>query len=91
MNACAKIQVIGEVQGVGFRYFAKREATRLGLSGYVRNLRDGSVESEVEGGKNEVEAYLQSLSKGPAFSDVRNVEVAWQPFQGKYHDFCVTY
>jgi len=87
MQVCATIKIIGEVQGVGFRYFAQREAKRMGLKGYVRNLPDGSVESEVEGTKADVDRYVVSLERGPVFSSVDEVQVEWKSFAGKYQDF----
>jgi len=44
-----KAEIVGDVQGVGFRYFAQSQARRLGLDGYVRNRYDGAVEVEAEG------------------------------------------
>ncbi len=90
MQVSASVKVIGEVQGVGYRYFALMEARRLGLKGYVRNLRDGSVESEVEGAKSEIERYLASLERGPAFAKVSDVLVEWKPYEAKYQDFRIT-
>ncbi len=63
----------------------------MGLKGYVRNLRDGSVESEAEGAKTEIERYLDALERGPAFSRVEEVQVEWKPFEGKHQDFRITY
>lgn len=52
----------GYVQGVGFRYTARMLASRLPVSGWVRNLSDGTVELEVQGEKDEVESYLRQLA-----------------------------
>lgn len=67
--------VEGEVQGVGFRYFARREAQRLGVAGWVRNRRDGAVEGEAAGPDDAVEAFLSRLRRGPAMANVTNVDV----------------
>jgi acylphosphatase len=66
--------VRGRVQGVGFRYFAQQEAVRLGLSGWVRNLDDGSVETHAQGPAAAMQEFAGALHRGPPFSDVRGVE-----------------
>ena len=66
--------VSGVVQGVGFRFFARRVAQRLGLSGWVRNLADGRVETEVEGSPDMLDTYVRELSRGPAGAMVTGVE-----------------
>lgn len=55
----------GRVQGVGFRFFAQRTASRLGLSGWVRNLPDGGVEAEAQGDPDSVSAFESALRQGP--------------------------
>jgi len=62
--------VKGKVQGVGFRYFVAREAKRLGVSGWVRNLPDGRVETRAEGDEQTLAAFESSLNKGPSWSRV---------------------
>ena len=59
------VRVKGVVQGVGFRYFAYREAKNNDLVGYVRNLPDGTVETEVEGKRGNVESYLDAIQRRP--------------------------
>jgi len=67
--------VSGRVQGVGFRYFVAGEARRLGLAGFVRNLRDGRVEAVFAGDAAQVEALLDACRRGPPGSRVDGVEV----------------
>ena len=67
--------VSGRVQGVGFRYFVEREAHRIGLRGWVRNLDDGTVEVRVEGIAAQVTELEGLLWIGPRFSEVRSIEV----------------
>ncbi len=62
--------VTGRVQGVGFRFFASAEAERLGLSGYVRNLRDGRVEAYAIGTPEQLAQFRARLEKGPRLSHV---------------------
>jgi acylphosphatase len=57
--------VSGNVQGVGFRFFASRAAREFGVTGWVRNLPDGSVETFAEGEEDAVARYLERLRQGP--------------------------
>ena len=88
---CAHIKVTGMVQGVGYRYFALRQADMFGLNGYVKNKMDGSVEVEVEGEKDIIEQYKSILTEGPAYSNVEQVEIVYGPYTGKYSKFSVEY
>jgi acylphosphatase len=65
--------VEGRVQGVGYRYFVLRQAGQLGVSGFVRNRPDGSVEVVAEGGEDTLAALESRLREGPAFSEVSGV------------------
>lgn len=66
--------VRGRVQGVGFRYFAQKEAADLGLRGWVRNLDSGEVEVYASGDERMLKAFAAALHKGPRMADVRGVE-----------------
>lgn len=63
-NVCVIARVYGRVQGVGFRYSTQYEANRLGLTGYARNLDDGSVEVVACGENEKVEQLLAWLKAG---------------------------
>jgi len=63
----------GRVQGVGFRWWTRRQATGLGLRGTVRNLADGAVEVHVAGPAGTVADFLASLQRGPPGSRVTRV------------------
>jgi acylphosphatase len=65
-----QIRVTGRVQGVGFRYALRREAERCGVSGWVRNRRDGSVEALLQGDANAVERLVQWARRGPPMAMV---------------------
>jgi acylphosphatase len=84
--------VRGRVQGVGFRYYAVREARRLGLWGWVANRWDGSVETVAEGDRPALERFQSCLERGPPSSYVDRVEVSWsnQP-TGEFDTFGVRY
>ena len=69
-----RVVVEGFVQGVGYRDFARRAALRLGVSGWVRNRADGTVEALIEGAPEDVEAMLAEMRRGPrgaAVTDLR--------------------
>jgi acylphosphatase len=70
-----KFWVSGQVQGVGYRYFAVRVARELGLKGWVRNLSDGRVEAYAAGPAHHLEDFEARLRKGPLSGEVRGVEV----------------
>ncbi|NEG88462.1 acylphosphatase [Bifidobacterium aerophilum] len=67
--------VTGLVQGVGFRYFAVTKARAIGVTGWVRNRYDGSVEAEAQGARADVERFMACLQSGPRFSRVAHVAV----------------
>ena len=67
--------VSGRVQGVGFRFFARRAAESAGVAGWARNLPDGRVETVVEGEDSAVERYLEKVRRGPMGGRVDGVEV----------------
>lgn len=73
----AAFRVCGDVQGVGFRRFAEREALALSLAGWVRNAPDGSVHGEAEGDQVFLEAFRDRLSEGPFFGHVEHLD--WTP------------
>lgn len=84
------IVVRGEVQGVGFRWHARRQAEALGLSGWVRNESDGSVRLVAEGERSPLEALLAWARKGPARAVVTAVEADWGEPQGRFAGFSIT-
>ncbi|WP_437583481.1 acylphosphatase [Paramicrobacterium sp. CJ85] len=69
------VVVTGVVQGVGFRFSAQREAAKLGVTGWVRNRPDGSVETAVQGAEEPVTEMLRWLRTGPNSANVRSFEV----------------
>jgi acylphosphatase len=69
--------VHGRVQGVSFRYYAKIEADRLGLTGWVRNLPDGTVEATASGPREALDSLVRWLRHGPSGARVTGVEVDW--------------
>jgi acylphosphatase len=72
---CIRVKVYGEVQGVSFRSFIKQAADELGLVGWIRNNRDGSVEAVVERQQDKIEALLAKMRKGPPNACVTGIEI----------------
>jgi acylphosphatase len=77
--------VRGRVQGVGYRYFVMREAAALGVSGFARNLPDGTVEVIAEAADDVLDLFEDRLRQGPSFASVKDLdrsEVATRGDQG---------
>ena len=72
----ARLRIIGRVQGVGYRAWAIETAARLGLRGWVRNRRDGSVEALVIGDEDAVAAMIEACREGPFAARVSEVLVS---------------
>ncbi|HEV2705753.1 MAG TPA: acylphosphatase [Pyrinomonadaceae bacterium] len=87
MQVARKFNIRGEVQGVGFRFFTQRVAARHQVTGYVRNLADGSVEALAEGALESVEGFKQDLAAGPAHAHVTHVEEVSVEPTGQYPTF----
>ena len=87
MKARARVLVRGRVQGVFFRDHTRTWAGSLGVNGWVRNLRDGSVEVLAEGDREKIEGLIARLKEGPPLARVETVDVAWEDFQGEFRDF----
>lgn len=83
--------VYGRVQGVNFRYYTQLRARQLGVSGYVRNRWDGTVEVVAEGERSTVDRLLEFLHEGPPAAWVQRVDVEWQEYAGKFDRFDVRY
>ena len=82
--------VTGTVQGVGFRWFVQRVACSSGLTGYVRNLPNGSVEMVAEGDEQALVRLVEALQNGPPGARVSNVTVAWSDAQNEFVDFRIS-
>ena len=87
MIVARKFVISGQVQGVGFRYFAQRSAARHQVLGYVRNLEDGRVEALAEGPPNAVEEFKHDLTAGPNYSNVEHLEETVLDPSGQYPTF----
>jgi acylphosphatase len=85
------VLIDGRVQGVAFRYFAEKSATRLGLTGWVKNLSDGRVEVVAEGPAADVDQFLERLKEGPRLALVERFDVNREPATGEFPDFRVAF
>jgi acylphosphatase len=72
--AALRVRISGRVQGVGFRWFVREEARRLGLSGWVTNLPDGGVEVAAGGEASSLQRLRAALAVGPSGADVAGLE-----------------
>jgi acylphosphatase len=78
MKQCLKIKVFGQVQGTGYREFAKKAAHKLEIEGTAQNIEDGSVVIYACGDSNNLDSFLDELYKGPKNAHIKNIEA--EPF-----------
>lgn len=83
----AKLIVDGTVQGIFFKNFTKENADKLDLRGFVRDLEDGTLEVVVEGEKDNIARLIEILKKGPAHSQIRNINVEERKWSGDLKEF----
>ena len=86
MDEVLEAVVRGVVQGVGFRWYAQREASALGLDGWVANEPDGSVRCLAVGPRSALEAFCDRLRHGPPSGQVDRVDIDWRPWSGETFD-----
>lgn len=86
-----RVRIRGMVQGVCFRSFARDAAIHEGVTGWVRNLRDGSVEAVLEGDADKVERMIAWCHRGSPYGFVDQVEVKEEVYEGSFDRFDVTY
>ena len=85
------IIVKGKVQGVGFRYYTRRLAISLGLTGFVKNLAGGEVEIEAEGEKQNIQEMIRDLQTKDMSEYISDLQIDWSDQQNKYHDFVISF
>ncbi len=81
----------GRVQGVSFRYYTRKQANELGLTGYVQNMPDGTVGVVAEGPRPDLDELLSFLRVGPRAAHVTDVDVQWPAPTGEFDRFTVRY
>jgi acylphosphatase len=87
----AHIVVRGKVQGVYFRQNAQRICNEYGVTGWVLNVDDGSVEAILEGDKNSVEDAISWFRVGPPDAHVEKIELSYDRYSGEFEDFKISY
>jgi acylphosphatase len=85
-NLVRRVVVEGFVQGIGYRDFVRRAALRVGVSGWVRNRADGSVEALIEGAPADVETMLGEMRRGPRGATVTRLRLAEATAGDRGHD-----
>jgi len=91
MKVQAHVFVSGRVQGVFFRQETREQATKLNVTGWVRNTYDDRVEAVFEGEKESVDRLIEFCRRGPLYAQVTSVEVVWEKFVGEFKDFRIRY
>ncbi|MDB5245116.1 MAG: acylphosphatase [Parcubacteria group bacterium] len=91
MNERIEALVSGRVQMVMYRDFTQRKASALRLTGYVKNLPDGTVEVVAEGTRGALEKLIRKLHKGSIFAHVEDVCVEGLPATGEFKKFVISY
>jgi len=90
MRQCLRIRITGRVQGVCFRHYAKMEADQLGVTGYIHNLPDGSVEALICGNVEQLNDMQRWLSHGPEMARVDHVQTSKETPEHILSDFRIT-
>ncbi len=83
--------ISGRVQGVFFRMETQLAADRCGVCGWVRNLKDGTVEAVFEGDQDRVDAILDWCRQGPPHANVADVNVSWNDYTGGFKGFDISF
>ena len=86
-----RVIIEGRVQGVFFRHHTEETASRLGLKGWVKNRRDGSVEAVFEGDQDRVDQIVHWCHGGPSGASVTKVYSTREDYTGEFEDFSVIY
>ena len=89
--ATVYFKIFGRVQGVGFRYFTLRSADRLGITGWVRNVGDGTVEVLGCGTHSTLLSFKKELIRGPSFSQVTEIQRLDHEDEGIFDQFTIRY
>jgi acylphosphatase len=91
MKQARHIRIHGKVQGVGYRFYATRVARRLGLKGWIQNLRDGSVAALIEGEPEAIDEWIDDVREGPRYAEVTQIDQEVREFSGRLGDFDVKF
>jgi len=81
------VYISGRVQGVGYRYSTINQATRLGITGWVRNTHDSKVEAVFEGDESAVEEMLKWCQRGPSMAHITDIQLHRLSYTGEFNGF----
>ncbi len=84
-----ELRIYGEVQGVGFRFFAEAQAQKTRVTGFAQNRPDGTIQVVAEGEEKNIVEFVKLVSRGPAFAKVTRVIKASPPARGEFIGFRV--
>jgi acylphosphatase len=90
-NIRIRLIIQGRVQGVWFRDSTRREAVRLGVTGWVKNRRDGGVEVVAEGPEEKVKQLVAWCHQGPSHARVTDVQQTREEWQGEFDSFDIVF
>ncbi len=85
------LKIYGLVQGIGYRYLGQREAKKLGLAGYIRNLANGSVEIIAEGEEEKLKDFIEWCYNGVGTAQVKEIEQDWSDKISNLEDFVIKF
>lgn len=85
------ILISGRVQGIGFRFFTRRHALSLGITGYVKNLVNGKVKVVAEGKESDMEEFVNKLKRGPSWAMVTDIKIDRREYKGIFKRFSIEY
>jgi acylphosphatase len=83
------LKIYGLVQGVFFRHSAKQKAQELGLTGWIKNNPDGSVEAQAQGDEAKLKEFIAWCGLGPPSAKVEKVDVNWKELAPEFNDFLI--
>jgi len=87
-----RITVKGKVQGVCFRMYTEKEANKLGLKGFVKNLSDTSlIEIVVEGDSDNIDQLIKWAHKGPPYAHIKDIVFKEETYLGEFSSFSIKY
>jgi acylphosphatase len=86
-----RLRIFGRIQGVGFRYWAYKQALKLGIRGWIGNERDGTVTVECQGPESAVAAFIARLREGPPQARVDKIDITETVPSRAYRQFEITY
>jgi len=89
VKSALKITISGTIQGLFFKNFAKENADKLNLRGFIRCLENGDLEVFIEGEKDNVARFVEILKTGQQYSQIRNIKTEERKWSGDLKEFKV--